>query len=77
MRDTPPEAWEAQIARAVADRIRREARAELATGRWTAEHVHHRLATAERRLTAAQRDVLWMSVVADVELAELAERLRA
>lgn len=75
MRDTAPEAWEAEVATAVADRIRRDARAALAAGRWTPGDVHRRLAAAERRLTAAQRDVLWMSVVADVELAELAERV--
>ena len=77
MIDTAPETWEAQIARSVADGLRRDARAGLASGRWTAADVDELLAAAERRLTPAQRDVLWMSVVADVELAELAARLRA
>lgn len=77
MSDTPPGAWEAQIARSVAHGLRREARAGLASGRWTAADVDERLTGAERRLTAAQRDVLWMSVIADVELAEMTERLRA
>lgn len=77
MIETPPRGWEAQVARSVADGLRREARAGLESGRWTAADVNERLAAAERRLTAAQRDVLWMSVIADVELAELTERLRA
>lgn len=69
------EEWERELAGHVARSVSARARAAVAHGEWSAERLRAEIRAAERRLTRSQRMELWMALIADPELAELAERL--
>jgi hypothetical protein len=69
------EEWERELAGHVARRVSARARTAVAGGEWSAERLRAEIRSAERRLTRSQRMELWMALIADPELAELAERL--
>jgi len=73
MADTVPDGWEREAARACAKRLCAEAAEGLRSGTWTSADLRRRLARQERRLTAAQASEMWMVVIGDPGLAELAE----
>ena len=69
------EEWERELAGHVARTVSARARTAVADGEWSAERLRAEIRAAERRLTRGQRMELWMALIADPELAELAERL--
>lgn len=69
----PPLAeWERQFDAASAARLVDGAVAALRERRWRASDLEGAIERWERRLTAAQRDRLWATILRDPELAELA-----
>lgn len=77
MRDTAPMHWERDVALGRAARLCADATAGLASGAWTGADLRRRIAAEERRMTPLQRADLWMALVADPELAALAESAHA
>lgn len=75
MQAPPIEEWERELAGHVARSVGARARAAVAGGEWPAGRLRAEIRSAERRLTRSQRAELWMGLIADPELAELAERL--
>lgn len=75
MEAPPIEEWERELAGHVARTVSARARRAVPDGEWPAGRLRDEIRAAERRLTRSQRMELWMALIGDPELAELAERL--
>ncbi|WP_217914805.1 hypothetical protein [Miltoncostaea marina] len=67
----PLDAWEDELGRMAAHRLRQRAKEQLAAGAWSGEELEDAIAAAERRLTRPQLETLWATLTSDRELSGL------